>query len=277
MSPEKERRVLEAQRDLRKVASPERARTNRWFFKTGPGEYGEGDRFLGVTLPALRAIARDYQDLPLADVVRLLKSPWHEERLLSLLILVGQYARSDGRRRSAIHRAYLRHTRYVNNWDLVDTSAAQIVGAHLSGAGRRRLRRLATSRSLWERRIAMIATYHYIKNGEFEDALAVAEVLLDDDHDLIHKAVGWMLREIGKRDRRVEERFLRTHAARMPRTMLRYAIERFPRNRFAGAISRDSLRTLRTHLPHPSHLSHQRILFNTRTHRLRSRSASARR
>jgi 3-methyladenine DNA glycosylase AlkD len=215
-------------RDLRKVARPERAKSNKWFFKTGPGEYGAGDRFLGVTVPQLRTLAREYRNMPLKYVVKLLQSPWHEERLLALLILVRQYVAADVRTRRAIHQLYLRNTRSINNWDLVDSSAAHIVGAHLETGDRHALRRLARSKSLWERRIAMIATYHYIKRGDFRDALAVAELLIKDEQDLIHKAAGWMLREIGKRDRRTEERFLKKHAARMPRTMLRYATEKFP-------------------------------------------------
>lgn len=220
--------MASVRRDIRKVARPARAESNKWFFKTGPGEYGEGDRFLGVTLPQLRALAREYRDMPLICGVSLLRSPWHEERLLALLILVGQYARADARTRQTIHQLYLRNTRSINNWDLVDSSAAQIVGAHLKTRDRRVLRRLARSTSVWERRIAMIATYHYIRQGDFTDALAIAGLLRRDEHDLIHKAVGWMLREIGKRDRGAEERFLRRHARTMPRTMLRYAIERFP-------------------------------------------------
>lgn len=158
----------------------------------------------------------------------MLESPWHEERLLALLILVGQYQRGDRRHRAAIYRTYLRKRRRINNWDLVDCSAEHIVGAHLRGADRRILKRLAKSSSVWDRRIAILATFHYIKAGEFKTTLAIARMLLNDPHDLIHKAVGWMLREIGKRDQQVEEEFLRVHAARMPRTMLRYAIERFP-------------------------------------------------
>jgi 3-methyladenine DNA glycosylase AlkD len=215
-------------RDLKKVARPERAKSNAWFFKTGPGEYGAHDRFLGVTVPQLRAIAREYRDMPLKYVVKLLRSPWHEERLLALLIMVGQYARADTSTRQAIHQLYLRNTKSINNWDLVDSSAAQIVGAHLESGDRRVLRRLARSTSIWERRIAMIATYHYIRQRDFTDALTIAGLLRRDEHDLIHKAVGWMLREIGKRDRGAEERFLRKHARTMPRTMLRYAIEKFP-------------------------------------------------
>jgi 3-methyladenine DNA glycosylase AlkD len=215
-------------RDIRKVARPERAKSNKWFFKTAPGEYGAGDRFLGVTVPQLRTLAREYRDMPLTYVIKLLQSRWHEERLLALMILVRQYVAADVRTRRTIHQLYLRNTRSINSWDLVDSSAAQIVGAHLETGNRRTLRRLARSKSLWERRIAMIATYHYIKQGDFRDALVVAELLVKDEQDLIHKAAGWMLREIGKRDRRTEERFLKKHATRMPRTMLRYATEWFP-------------------------------------------------
>jgi 3-methyladenine DNA glycosylase AlkD len=215
-------------RDIRMLARPERAKSNKSFFKTGRGEYGEGDRFFGVTVPQLRTLAREYRDMPLKYVAALLRSAWHEERLLALLILVRQYVRADVRTRRTIHQLYLRNTTSINNWDLVDSSAAQIVGAHLDVRNRGLLRRLARSPSVWERRIAIIATYHYIRQKDFTDALAVAALLRRDEHDLIHKAVGWMLREIGKRDRRAEERFLRQHARTMPRTMLRYAIERFP-------------------------------------------------
>lgn len=215
-------------RDLRKVATRRRAASNQRFFKTAPGEYGAGDKFLGVTVSQLRAIAREFRNLPLKYTVDLLRSPWHEERLLALFILVQQYVRGDTAARRRIHQIYLRNSRSVNNWDLVDSSAAQLVGAHLEHGNRRLLRRLARSRSLWERRIAMIATYHYIRQRDFRDALAVAELLRRDEHDLIQKAVGWMLREIGNRDRRAEEQFLRKHARTMPRTMLRYAIEKFP-------------------------------------------------
>jgi 3-methyladenine DNA glycosylase AlkD len=215
-------------RGVRAVARRERAESNRWFFKTGPGEYGEGDRFLGITLPQLRALAREHQNVRLADAGVLLRSPWHEERLLALLILVGRYAGGDERTRDAIYRLYLRNTASINNWDLVDCSAAHIVGAHLERRNRRVLRHLARSQSVWERRIAIIATFHYIRQGDFSDALAIAGLLRRDEHDLIHKAVGWMLREIGKQDRAAEERFLHRHATTMPRTMLRYAIEKFP-------------------------------------------------
>ncbi len=220
--------LAQVRRDVRKAASAERAETSKWFFKTGPGQYGEGDRFLGITVPQLRAIARTHRDLPLNAAAALLGSRWHEERLLALLILVDRYRRGDEPTRAAIHRLYLDHTPAINNWDLVDSSAPQIVGAHLEARDRSILRRLARSPSVWERRIAMLATYHYIRKDDFADALAIAALLLHDGHDLIHKAVGWMLREIGNRDRAAAERFLRRHARSMPRTMLRYAIERFP-------------------------------------------------
>ncbi len=225
-------------RDIRKVSTRARAKISQSFFKTGVGEYGEGDQFLGTTVPDLRKISVKYQGLPPSDLVPLLKSRWHEERLLALIILVRQYERGDHAARQAIYRLYLAHTRYINNWDLVDASADAIVGAYLYDRDRALLHKLAQSRSVWERRIAMLASFHYIKKGEYEDALTIAELLLRDEHDLIHKAVGWMLREIGKRDQAVEERFLRTHAARMPRTMLRYAVERFPgplRRRYLSA------------------------------------------
>ena len=215
-------------RRLNAAASPARASVSASFFKTGPGEYGEGDRFLGVNVPTLRKLSSEFGQLSLRTLATLLSSRWHEERLLSLLILVRQYQRGEEAHRDVIHRFYLRNTRFINSWDLVDSSAEHIVGPHLRPAQRVLLVRLATSTDLWERRIAMLATFHYIKAGEYKDALRIASILLDDPHDLIHKAVGWMLREIGNRDRRVEEAFLRKHAARMPRTMLRYAVERFP-------------------------------------------------
>lgn len=209
-------------------ADPERARFLEGFFKTGPGEYGEGDRFLGLRVPQVRALARDAAALPLGDLTDLLRSPFHEERLLALLALVRRYARADEAGREAIYRVYLAHSLFVNNWDLVDASAPHIVGAHLSERGWEPAEQLARSPSVWERRIAVLATFYAIRRGEPMPALRVAEWLVHDPHDLIHKAAGWMLREVGKRDREVEEAFLREHAATMPRTMLRYAVERFP-------------------------------------------------
>jgi 3-methyladenine DNA glycosylase AlkD len=220
--------AVRLRRELRALADPRRAAGALRYFKTGRGEYGEGQQFLGLPAPMLHRFAREYQDLPLAELARFLKSEWHEERALALLILVRRHARADARQRAAIHRFYLRHLRYVDNWDLVDCSAAQLVGAHVTDADRALLVKLARSRRVWDRRVAMIATLHGIKRDDFAAAFDIAERLRDDPHDLIHKAVGWMLREVGKRDRAAEQRFLDRHAGRMPRTALRYAIERFP-------------------------------------------------
>lgn len=215
-------------RQLLALRSAPRAAILQRFFKTGPGEYGAGDRFLGITVPVLRRLARAHQALPLAGVGALLQSPWHEERLLALLILVRRYDRAAPSEREAIYRLYRRRRARINSWDLVDCSAEHIIGAHLRHADRSSLQALAGSRRVWDRRIAVMATFHYIKRGEYQVTLQIARLLLDDEHDLIHQAVGWMLREVGKRDQAVEEAFLRRHAHRMPRTMLRYAIERFP-------------------------------------------------
>lgn len=213
---------------LRDHANPKHAAILQRFFKTGPGDYGEGDIFLGIKVPVLRAIARAHRMLPIDDAVALLASPLHEERLLALMILIDQYERAPDETKSRIFTRYLSSTSGINNWDLVDLSAPHIVGQHLLDKDRRVLRKLACSGNLWERRIAIIATHRFIRNDQFQDTLDIAEMLLNDDHDLIHKAVGWMLREIGKRDHACEESFLRKHYPAMPRTMLRYAIERFP-------------------------------------------------
>jgi len=217
-------------RSLRQFASPERAKTHAWFFKTGKGEYGEGDVFIGVTVPEQRLVARHFRLLPLPEVDRLLTSRVHEERLTALLILVDQFSRSkDEVERGRIFRLYLKRLRFVNNWDLVDASAEYIVGGWLEDKPRGLLDRLAKSKHLWSRRVAMVATFHYIRQGESEDAVRIATALLADRHDLIHKAVGWMLREVDKRAGPAAlQSFLEQHAATMPRTMLRYAIERLP-------------------------------------------------
>lgn len=220
-------RLREVRAEVASVADQKRAEGAARFFKTGPGEYGEGDKFLGITVPALRKIARGARDLSLDDLLKLLHSTWHEERLLALMVMVEQHARGAERDRAALHRAYLANTKRINNWDLVDASAGEVVGHHVAEKGTRFLERLAKSSDLWERRIAMIATFYCIKQNEFAPTLLIAEQLLDDDHDLIHKAVGWMLREVGKRDVAVLRRFLDLHAAAMPRTALRYSIERF--------------------------------------------------
>jgi 3-methyladenine DNA glycosylase AlkD len=198
------------------------------FFKTGPGEYGEGDRFRGIRVPVLRKMARKYCDLSRSEAGRLLQSAWHEDRLLALFILIHLYYQGDGAVRDAIHRLYLEHRSFVNNWDLVDASAPHLVGHYLRNRNPDPLTRLAGSSIMWERRMAIIATFHFIKQGDYNETLRVARLLLGDPEDLIHKAVGWMLREVGKRDVAVAEVFLQAHYRQMPRTMLRYAIERFP-------------------------------------------------
>ena len=214
--------------ELHELADPARAVHSLRFFKTGPGQYGEGDRFLGLTVPMMRTLVRKYRELDDATALELLSSPWHEERLVGLLLLVEGYSRGDGSRRTRIHSAYLANTRQINNWDLVDASAEYIVGSHLDAREIALLERLARSEDLWERRIAIVSTLHFIKRKEFRPTLKIAGLLLNDSHDLIHKAAGWMLREVGKRDRKTLDGFLRKNYQRMPRTMLRYAIERHP-------------------------------------------------
>ncbi len=215
---------------LREQANNSDAMVLRRFFKTGPGEYGEGDRFIGVRVPATRRIAQKYRNLPLADTLALLRSSVHEERLLALIILKRKYQEGGQDEQAEIYGTYLDHTRYINNWDLVDASAEHIVGAYLKNRSREPLHALAHSESIWERRIAIMSTFHFIKNNEFDQTIRIAEILVSDSEDLIHKAVGWMLREVGKRDRDKEEFFLKKHYRSMPRTMLRYAIEKFPEN-----------------------------------------------
>lgn len=220
--------IDEIRTKLRKLGSKERAKVSQRFFKTGPGEYGEGDIFLGIKVPDLRKLAKEYQDIPLPDVRHLLKSPVHEERLFALFVLVQAYAKGDESVKEKIYELYLKHTRFVNNWDLVDTSAEHIVGHFLVNRSKEPLYGLAQSPVLWERRIAIMSTFHFVKRHEFVETLKISKMLLSDAEDLIHKAVGWMLREVGKRDLQTEEEFLKRYYKKMPRTMLRYAIERFP-------------------------------------------------
>lgn len=215
-------------KELNSHATPQKARILQGFFKTGPGQYGEGDIFIGVTVPQVRAIAKQFLDLPARDLTQLFHSKIHEERLLALVILVLRFARSDELQQKKIYDFYLKNTRYINNWDLVDLSAKQIVGAYLIDRDKTVLYRLAKSPLLWERRIAIISTFYFIERKHFEDTFGIARILLKDQHDLIHKAVGWMLREVGKKDQVAEEKFLFELYRHMPRTMLRYAIERFP-------------------------------------------------
>ncbi|MGA9755000.1 MAG: DNA alkylation repair protein [Desulfobaccales bacterium] len=219
------------QRELKSLGNAPQAAILQRFFKTGPGEYGEGDRFRGIRVPFLRKLAQKYQELSLTETLRLLQSAFHEDRLLALLILIKQYYQGGTNVRGAIHRLYLEQARLVNNWDLVDASAPHLVGHYLAERPKELLTRLAGSGVLWERRIAILATLHFIKQGDYDETLRVARLLLGDPEDLIHKAVGWMLREVGKRQLAVAEAFLQAHYQTMPRTMLRYAIERFPEAR----------------------------------------------
>jgi len=227
------------ERRLRGLRDPLIATHHLRFFKCGPGEYGEGDAFLGIMVPALRTLSKEFTPIPVAEAFELLQSKWHEARILALMILVRKYERGDEAMREEIYRGYLANTDRINNWDLVDCSAPAIVGAHLLDRDRAPLYTLAGSASLWERRITIISTQYFISQDDFADTLRIAEILLDDRHDLIHKATGWMLREVGKRDQPVLERFLRKHARRLPRTMLRYAIERFPEELRATYMKKD--------------------------------------
>ena len=217
--------LADLKKELAAAADPERARNLAWFFKTAKGEYGHGDRFIGLTVPTIRRIAHSYVHLPLTDVEKLLASPIHEYRFAGLEILVAQYERDKSK---ATFDFYLKHTRFVNNWDLVDTSASYIVGEYLLTRPRKILYRLAKSPNLWERRIAIVSTFAFIRAGEIDDTFAIAKLLLEDDHDLIHKAVGWALREAGKKSAPELLRFLKENYSALPRTTLRYAIERFP-------------------------------------------------
>ena len=220
---------------LRAIASPKRAEVTRGFFKTGPGEYSEGDKFLGIWIPDLRALAKKVDAVTFRQVLSLLRSEWHEERLMALLLMERRFERasnddSKDADREEIVTAYLSNTRWVNNWDLVDASAPSILGAWLLNRKRGVFGELFRSENLWERRIAIVSTLTLIRAGEFRDTLRLTEKLLKDPEDLMHKACGWMLREVGKNDREVLISFLEKHARKMPRTMLRYAIERFPQH-----------------------------------------------
>ena len=213
---------------LKSIASPEAAKTSMRFFKTGPGEYGEGDAFIGIRVPILRALSREHRSLPLSEIETLLQSPIHEERHLALMILVLNLAKADETNRKTAFDFYLANTAFINNWDLVDCSAPQVVGGYLMDLSRKPLYKLVKSKCLWDRRIAIVATQHFIRAGDFAETLELSALLLNDREDLIHKATGWMLREVGDKDRAVLNGFLKQHFQKMPRTMLRYAIEKFP-------------------------------------------------
>ena len=216
---------------LRGSASKEQAKILQKFFKTGPGEYGEGDLFLGIKVPLLRSISHKHLNLTFDELQELIKSQIHEERMSALMILVKRFPVSSTDGKEKIYKFYLKNAKNINNWDIVDLTAPQIVGGYLYDKDKRILEKLAGSKNLWEKRISMIATYQFIKENQFDTAMAIAEILLNDENDLIHKAVGWMLREIGKRDKKTEEIFLKDRYKRMPRTMLRYAIEKFSENK----------------------------------------------
>jgi 3-methyladenine DNA glycosylase AlkD len=215
-------------RALRAYADPKKAIIAKRFFKTGPGQYGEGDIFLGLTVPETRSVAKEFRTASLDDLATFIESPIHEERLLALLILVDQYTKADDTQKKKIVNFYKKHLKGVNNWDLVDSSADKILGAYCYETGDTAiLDTYAASKDLWKQRIAMVATFYFIRKHQFEPTLRIAETLLYHQHDLIHKAVGWMLREMGKKDAHVLHAFLKKHHRTMPRTMLRYAIEKF--------------------------------------------------
>jgi 3-methyladenine DNA glycosylase AlkD len=223
--------VKEIQKKLKELRNEEKAKKHQSFFKTGPGEYGEGDIFVGVTVPELRKLAKEYKTIPSEEVKQLLQSPIHEERLFSLFLLIHRYSKGDEPEKKRIYELYLKNTKFINNWDLVDSSAGHIVGAFLFDKSKKPLYDLVKSNNLWERRISIISTFYFIKRNQFSDTLKISKILLSDKEDLIHKAVGWMLREIGKRNMSIEEDFLKKHYKNMPRTMLRYAIEKFPESK----------------------------------------------
>jgi 3-methyladenine DNA glycosylase AlkD len=203
----------------------------QWFFKTGKGEYGEGDQFTGLKVPAQRKLAKEFCDLSLEEIRELLKSPIHEERLISLFILADKYRKANDQLKNKIFNFYIKDRKGINNWDLVDLSAPKIIGSHLREKDKSILFKFALSKNLWDRRIAVLASFEFIKNNNYETSLELCKLLLNDEHDLIHKATGWMLREIGKRNLEIEVKFLKDNYKKMPRTMLRYAIEKFPESK----------------------------------------------
>jgi len=213
---------------IKKVSNKKHAEAMLWFFKTGKGEYGEGDIFAGIKVPVQRKIAKEFLNLSFTELKELLKSKVHEERLIALLILVEKYEKVEEKEKNKLFRFYINNRKGINNWDLVDLSAPKIIGHYLLNKDKKLLYDFAKSENLWDRRIAILATYSFIKSGNFDDALRISDLLLNDKHDLIHKAVGWMLREVGKKNLAVEEIFLQPRYNKMPRTMLRYAIEKFP-------------------------------------------------
>jgi len=222
--------LSDIQKEIRGLANPEKAKLLQRFFKTGKGQYGEGDVFLGVMVPQTRGVAKKYANAELNDIRELLNSKFHEERLLGLIILNLKFkkAKNDSFARRTMFEFYLKNTNRINNWDLVDLSAPNIVGEFLQTEDTVILKSLAKSQNIWERRISIVSTFPFIKKRNFGETLAISELLINDEHDLIHKAVGWALREVGKKNKNVLELFLQQRYKEMPRTMLRYAIEKFP-------------------------------------------------
>lgn len=228
--------------ELKSLANPEKAKFLRRYFKTGKGEYAEGDKFIGITVPVQRIVAKKYSNLPLNEIQKLIKDPVHEARVTAVFILCGQYSNADDKKKKIFVDFLLTNKKFINNWDLVDSSAHQILGDYLINKPHKILFKLAKSGNVWDRRIAVVSTYAFIRKREYSSALKIFEMLLNDKHDLIHKAAGWMLREIGNRNVEVLESFLEKHSPVMPRTMLRYAIEKFPeakrKNIFRRNLSR---------------------------------------
>ncbi len=223
--------LTELRKEINKHSNPDKAKFLQRFFKTGKGEYAEGDKFLGIVVPIQRQVAKKFQTLSFTDLQKLITSGYHEERLIALLILVERFKKADEEEKEKIVKFYLDNRKGINNWDLVDLSAPKILGVYLLDKDRKILYKFAKSDNLWEKRIAVLTTLTFIKNKDFNDALKIYEIVVNDDHDLIHKAVGWMLRELGKIDINAEEGFLKNHYKTMPRTMLRYAIEKFPEHK----------------------------------------------
>lgn len=230
--------LSEIRKEILKQKNPNQAINLQRFFKTGNGEYGEGDIFYGIKVPVQRIIAKKFKDLALENLKALLNSKVHEERLIAAFILVDQYKRGDEKKKNIVFNFYLKNRKGINNWDLVDLSAPKIIGEHLLDKEKDLLYRFAQSKDLWEKRIAILSTFAFIREHYFEDTLQISEMLLNDKHDLIHKATGWMLREIGNRDIQTEEEFLKKHYKTMPRTMLRYAIEKFPEKKRKNYLER---------------------------------------
>ena len=220
---------MKAREEIRALANKEIAQHSLRFFKTDKGEYGHGDLFLGVRAPKIRLIAKKHIDISITDMQTLIRSKYHEERFLGLIILVNKYAKTkDKKNRNQLYKIYVYSFKYINNWNLVDVTCPHVTGKHLIDKDRTILYKWAKSEDLWAKRIAMVSTFSFIRKNDLEDTFKIAEILLHDEHDLIHKAVGWMLREAGKRDLKREETFLKKYYKTMPRTMLRYAIEKFP-------------------------------------------------